>query len=337
MYYFKFFMPEGDGAAGGNMGGEAAPGSGGETPPTPPVGDLDDPKGEGTTPEEVAKILHIPTGKVGTAAPVEGLGEGEEEENAEGEENNGGEGDENTEGAPAGGGDAGAAGTGEGGEQPPAPGATPPAKPADAAGEGAEETPDFSITVEDKNGVTFKINAGDNIDEVLADFEPKNTGQIMDMIRQLDKVESQKAEYDAEQTKAAEQAERDERIQGIQEGWKGEITELQAAGRIPKVAEGSKNERVDAVYAFMGEENARRVAAGKPQLASFEDALDKLERNEQIAADEQAKKDAKAAAKKNGALVGGSSAPASNGPAPYRVGPNRPRNATQALKAQGVL
>lgn len=338
MYYFKFFMPEGDGDAGGNMGGTAGGGDAGAgDAPAPTVGDLDNPEGEGTTPEEVAKILNIPAGKV--SAPAAAAGD-DEEENPDGE---GGDGDgehETEENAAA----AAAAGNGEGGEgggstTPPA---NPPAKPADpdapaAGAAGAAETPDFSITVEDKEGRTFKITAGDNIDDVLDEFEPKNTAQVMQIMREVQRIEDEKADWDAEQSQIAEQAARDERIQAIQEGWKGEITELQAAGRLPKVADGTKNDRVDAVYAFMGEENARRAAAGKPQIASFEDALDKMELNERRAAEEQAKKDAKDAARKNGGKVGGSSAPASNAPPAYKTGPNRPRNANQALKGMGVL
>jgi hypothetical protein len=85
----------------------------------------------------------------------------------------------------------------------------------------------------------------------------------------------------------------------------------------------------------MAEENDKRIKASRPTLDSFEDALDKLEAKEAREANAEAKVEAKNTARKNGALVGGSSAPAGNGPKVYRAG--SARSMSEAIREQGLL
>jgi hypothetical protein len=322
MYKFmKMFMPDGDGV--GGMGGEAAgpsaPPDGG-TPPQPIEG-VNDPNGEGTSPDEIAKILG---GKAGTAAaaatPKEAPAEPVKPETAPAEPV-----------APA---------------EPAAPAGTTPAAPAAAPATPATEAaatpaapvepPDFSITVEDKNGVSFKIAPGDDIDEVLADFEPKGTGQVMAIMRELAAKEQEKGAWDKEQAETTERAAHDERVQQIQASWQTEIKDLQAAKKLPTTADGSPSPRETEVFAFMGEENRKRDEKGIARLASFGDALTQLEAKEATAAAETAAKEAKLTARTNGAKIGGSSTPGSSAPKAYKANSGY-RNATQALKAQNLL
>jgi hypothetical protein len=198
----------------------------------------------------------------------------------------------------------------------------------------ATDTPDFSMQVEDANGVTYKIAAGDNLDEVLANFEPKNNGQIMQILKDLGGLEAKQAEYQVAQEKQVEADRLAESIEHMQTTWQQEIAGLQGEGRIDKTAEGSSNARIDAVYAHMSEVNAARIAADKPPLNSFEDALNSLEIKEAKAAKEQAAKDAKDTSRANGGLVGGSSAPASSGQPQYTGGA---RTAAEALKMMKML
>lgn len=211
---------------------------------------------------------------------------------------------------------------------------TPPAK--------APETPEvvpegktFSIEVEDANGVTFKINAGDSLEDALRDFEPKNNGQILQVLRSVEKMEADKAKYDADQATEAETAAKNVRVAAIQQGWSEEIKDLQAQKRIPENGKDADNTRVAEVYKFMAEENTKRIAANKPTIGSFEDALDKLENKEVRAAKVEADKAERDTARKNGGLVGGSSAPASNTPAAYKAG--TARNSAEAIRKLGLL
>lgn len=265
---------------------------------------------ETTTPQEVAEIL----GKSGMDVPVP------KETEAAGDDDK----TDETEDA--------AAKTGEAAKPDvPAVKETPKETAKSTADEQAAK--EFSLTVEDKNGVTYKLNAGDNIDDVLAEFEPKSTAQVMQLMHDLGKLEAQKSDYEAEQAKVEEEAARDERVTQLQDSWKAEITDLQAAGRLDKTADGSST-RVDAVYAHMGEENAKRMQANRPGLSSFEDALNSLEIKEAKEAKEQAAKTAKETSRQNGALVGGSSAAATNAGPQY---PGGARNANEALKAMKLI
>lgn len=195
--------------------------------------------------------------------------------------------------------------------------------------------PDFSMTVTDEDGVTFKIAAGDDLDEALADANITKTSKIMSIMRQLDKLEAQKSDYEADQQKQADADKHTEAVANIQKGWDDEIKSLQAEKRIPTTAKGADNERVAEVYKYMAEQNDARIKAGRPTIGSFEDALDKLENKEAREAKVEAAKTAKDEARKNGALVGGSSAPATSGTPVYKAG--SARNSGQALKALGIL
>lgn len=191
---------------------------------------------------------------------------------------------------------------------------------------------DFSFTVEDANGTTYKIVPGDSIEDILKDFEPKNNGQIIAILDQLREAKDAQAKYETDQQTQAAEADKAERVANIQEGWNSEIKDLQAQKRIPT---GTDNERIGQVYTYMGEENAKRIAAGKPTIGSFEDALDKLETIEERAAKVEANKAEKEEARKNGGLVGGGGSMTTATTGAYKAG--SARNVNQALRAQGLI
>jgi hypothetical protein len=85
----------------------------------------------------------------------------------------------------------------------------------------------------------------------------------------------------------------------------------------------------------MADENEKRMKEGKATLNSFEDALDKLENKEARDKAVEAAKADKGEARRKGALVGGSSAPASSGPPVYKAG--SATNANDALRKAGLL
>jgi hypothetical protein len=317
---------------GGGAPAPAAPAPENQPAPAAPAADelpgglpADDPNGEGTTPEEVAATLK----SAGINLPVETPAAA-----AEGEE----EGDDPD--APA------------GGEEPAAPAAPAeePAAPAEDEDDGKPAPTDeevqaaadaraaaaddkYSLTVEDANGVSFKIPVGATMEDILAEFEPKNNGQILDILSQLQDLKVQKANDDkaeAEQTAKTEQA---QRVSEIRKGWESEVTDLTAQKRIPDGEDGKA--RVNEVYKFMSEENDKRMAAGKPTIGSFEDALDKLEAKEGRDKAAEAAKAAKTDARAKGSLVGGSSAAATSAPKPYRAG--SARNANEAIRSMGLL
>lgn len=209
----------------------------------------------------------------------------------------------------------------------PAKPATPPAPDASAADD------KYSFQIEDLNGVTFKISADAKMEDILAEFEPKNNGQILDILEQLRIVKDQKASDEAEAAKQTAETERTEQTNKFLADWGDEAKALQGVKRIPEGTDGDT--RISEVYKFMADENTKRMEAGKPTLNSFEDALDKLENKEardKVAADAKADKEK---ARANGGKVGGSSAPASSGPPIYRAG--SARNANQALRSMSLL
>lgn len=193
-------------------------------------------------------------------------------------------------------------------------------------------TQDFTLQVEDASGVTHKI---EKIEDLPEDFEPKNNRQIIEIISNLQKLEGDKAKYETEQAEAAKTAEIAERSTKIQEGWQDEIKQLQADKRIPTTTKGVDNERVSEVYEFMKTENDNRMKAGRPTIGSFEDALDKLENKEAREAKVEKAKDDKETARKNGGLVGGSSAPSSTQAPVYKSG--TARNANEAIRKMGLI
>lgn len=272
-----------------------------------------DPQGEGTTPEEVASVLkssgmNLPGSE---APPVVDDEEGDEPE-------------EPVAAPPA--------EEEEAEEEPVEEPVEEPAKPVPAV---ADETADdkYSFEITDANDVTFKISADAKMEDILAEFEPKNNGQILDILEQLREVKGQKAVDDAkaETDKATE--ERQARASELLQGWDEEAKALQGNKRIAEGDDGSK--RISAVYKFMADENDKRIKDGKPTLNSFEDALDKLENKE---ARDKAVADAKAEkeeARRKGGLVGGASAPASSGQPVYKAG--TAKNANEAIRSLGLL
>lgn len=266
--------------------------------------------GESTTPEEVSQILGLETPETVTADELE------QEQPAEVEEPEPSEGDQPEVETPA----------------------TPeaPEKPVTTETPIEEvEAPSFAIEVEDANGEKLTINPDDDLEEVLKDFEPKSNGQIFAIIQQITEAKAKQAAYTADQEKAASDAEYQEKLSTIQSGWEKEIETLQGEKRIPATNGDKPNERVNAVFKYMAEENQKRSEAGQPLLQSFGDALDKLELRELREKEvEQAKKD-KDLARQRGALVGGSSAPVSGKSPVYRSG--TARNSNEALHALGLL
>lgn len=207
-----------------------------------------------------------------------------------------------------------------------------PAKPtAPADDTNAEDK--YSFQVEDANGVTFKISADANIEDVLAEFQPKNNGQIIAVLDQLRDVKAQKATDDAKAAEDIAKAERTERATEIRTGWDAEAKALQGSKRIPEGADGET--RINEVFKFMADENTKRIDANQPTLNSFEDALDKLENKEARDAKDKADKADKIKARENGGKVGGSSAAASSGPPIYKAG--SARNSNEALRSMGLL
>jgi hypothetical protein len=215
---------------------------------------------------------------------------------------------------------------------PPPPAPAEPAAKATPPAPVSADTPDFSFTVKDANDVSFKVSPEDSIEDVLADFDPKNNGQIIAVLEQLREAKEAKKAYEDNQTKETAAAETQARIQSIQDGWDAEVKNLQAEKRIPTK---DADARISEVYKFMGEINDARIKAGSATVNSFEDALDKLEAKEARDAKVAQDKADKETARKNGGLVGGSSAPASSGTPVYKA--NSARNANQAIRSLGLL
>jgi hypothetical protein len=195
------------------------------------------------------------------------------------------------------------------------------------------ETPTFSVEVEDANGKKFTVTPDDNLEEVLAEFEPKNNGQVLQLMRDLDRLSGEKSKF--EDSKAADEAEaaHAETISKIHESWDNEVTKLQGEKRLPLDAK--IEDRKAEVFKFMAEENDKRNEDGRPLLQSFEDALDKLELREGKEAKVAKAKAEKERTKQRGGLVGGSSAPATSGAPVYRSG--SARNSNEALRELGLL
>lgn len=197
----------------------------------------------------------------------------------------------------------------------------------------APEAPTFTVELEDANGKKFTVSPDDNLEDVLAEFEPKNNGQVLQLMRDLDRLGNEKKSWEDQQATAEAEAQQSEAIANIQKAWDGEIQKLQGEKRLPLDAK--IDERKQEVFKFMAEENEKREAEGRPLLQSFEDALDKLELRERADADKQAKKDAKDEARRRGGMVGGSSAPVTSSGPTYHAG--SARNASEAVYSLGLL
>jgi hypothetical protein len=266
--------------------------------------------GESTTPEEVSQVLGLNAPETVTADEVETETEEETPENPEAPETT----------------------TPETEEEAPEVETT-----ATTTETSTPEVPTFSMEIEDANGEKFTIT---ELGDLPEDFEPKNNRQIMEILDGLRDLKSQKESYETDKATKAAEAEKQQNIASIQASWEAEIKELQGSKRLtvatdPKNQEDKANQRISAVFNFMAEENEKRQEAGRPMLQSFEDALDKLENREaKEAAVEKAKRD-KELAKQRGGMVGGSSAPATNGSPAYRTG--QARNASEAIRSLGLL
>ncbi len=300
-----------------------------ETPVTPPA-DPAEPStdnipaadgGETTTPEEVAQLLNLPTPKEK---------EDDEDEDDEKEKPKEGEEQETEEEKTAR--EAKEADEAKAAEDTKLAEEEAAKKAEDAKGD--DEAPDFSLEVTDANGDKFTLKPDDNLEEVLKDFEPKNNGQIFQVLKDLGKLEQAKTNYEADQAEQTAETEKQERITSIQAGWEKEIETLQGSKRIPTTATGKDNERVNEVFKYINEENNKRLEDGRPLLNSFEDALDKLELKETKEAAIKKDKEEKELAKQRGGIVGGSSAPASSGPPTYKGGA---RNANEAIRQMGLV
>jgi hypothetical protein len=198
-----------------------------------------------------------------------------------------------------------------------------PVKPAPAPETKAPEaTSEFTLEVEDAEGVTHKI---EKIEDLPEDFEPKNNRQIMEVIKNLSDLESKKAAHEADEAKAAAEAETAKSVEAIQEGWQQEFKDLDV----------NEEGRREEIMKYMAQENDKRQADGKPLIRTVEHALLGLEKQEAKAAEEKAAKDAKDTARKNGGLVGGGSAPATPASSVYRAG--SARNVNEAIRSAGLL
>jgi hypothetical protein len=97
-----------------------------------------------------------------------------------------------------------------------------------------------SFTVEDASGVTYKITADADIEEVLKDFDPKSNGQLISILDQLREVKASKAADDAQAAEDSAKAERSANASKILEGWQSEAKDLQAQKRIPAGEDGER-------------------------------------------------------------------------------------------------
>lgn len=317
MYIFRFFIPEGDGEAGGNMGGEAAPPV--ETPPADASIEEEAETGS-VTPEDVAKAMGLPT--PAAKEPEEGDDNGDKPDDNEGD-------------------DAGVAGAGNeddatGADESGTPADEPAGKP--ETDEGAEgdkpadtadpDAPDFSITVEDIDGVSYKI---ESLADLPEDFKAQNDRQALEILDQLRDARDERRAYEADQAEKTETAARDARVAEITAAWDSEFDDLAA----DKLVQPGDTERKQQIIAYIGEQNTKRSENGRPLIASLTDAYYGLKAQEDRAAAEKAAKDAKDTARRNGSMVGGSSAPATAAAPVYK--PGSARNSDQALRRLGLL
>lgn len=266
-----------------------------------------------TTPDEVADILHLPKQTVESEDE-----EDKEDESEESEGDNESDGDKEEESDE----------TDKPDEQ-----IEDKADTSDKSDDN-QDVPTFTLEVEDSLGEKFVLKPGDDLEEVLKDFEPKSNGQIFAILDKLNDLKIQKEAFDKEQAVKAQESETNQRMEAIQTGWNNEIKALQGAKRLEVTTDGKPSERVNEVFAYMGEENAKRAEDGRPLIQSFEDALDKLELKETKEAAAEKAKEEKELNRKKGGMVGGSSAPNTNSTPVYKGGA---RNSNEALRAMGIL
>jgi hypothetical protein len=194
---------------------------------------------------------------------------------------------------------------------------------------------DLVLNLKDANGKEFVLKPGDDIDEVLKDFEPTGTGQIMRIIGDFNKLNADAAQQEANAATEADKAAQVAEQQATINAWDKEIAGLQTEGRIgkptlkptdPGYLKDPTVVRVDQVFKYMTTENAKRATAAQAAgttpllIRSFGDALDKLELQEMRQAQAKAKANGLDAAKAKSSLIGGGNGNTTNAPAPYIAG-----------------
>jgi hypothetical protein len=323
-------MPKGSAAASsGGDGSGAADAAASEVVDQATLPDLPDASpDQATLDSHIDEVLGLPTAEAG-----DDKGKGDDTTKSDGDNGKGG--DDKADSGDAGDGNV---DKGESGEQQADDGkgeaVTEPApKTTDKIDKESDRTPTESglkLEITDKNGKTFTLKPGDDIDTVLAEFDPKNTAQVMSVLRQFDQMEQKQTAWDAEQAENRATAEQAKTNQATLSAWDAEITSLQGEDRIgkpaakpgtPEFVNDPAVKRVDQVFKFMMAENARRAEAKNPNLiTSFADALDKLELQEIRTKQAQDKKDEVETAKQKSALIGGRPSGGGNAAPVYRPG-----------------
>lgn len=185
------------------------------------------------------------------------------------------------------------------------------------------------IEVEDAAGNKYKITQESDLPE---DFVPKNNRQVIEILRQLDKLDAEKANQAASEEQKAQEAAAEQHKQEVLTGWDNEIQSLIDAGIVeaPKAKPGTKMwesdpavQKLDGVFKFMVEQNTARSQAGKPPLTSFAEAYMLKDAIDAKAQTEAKIKEDNAAAKAKAGLIGRNSAPASKGNEVYAAGQAR--------------
>lgn len=314
-------MPELDNAA-------AAPAPGGDNTPPAPAPDPNDPNTEMSAEDEAAFVdrqLGITdSGAPFAVAPNDGKGDDANKDDKKAEPKPGDSTETPGTGTPEPGSD----------EQPPAGGAEKPTdeEPETPAAEEVEQTPqapqevdttDLWVELTDANGKEFKIGVNDPIPE---DLVFKNDAQLAELTEARMEMKSTLRERQAEYDKATADAEANANSAKTEEqqlaAWDTEIQDLIGAGLIeaPKAKPGDKDflqdasvQKIDAVFKFMGAQNAERAKTNKPPITSFGTAYT-LWSNDRAQKDaEEAQNKSNETAKARGSLVGGSSSSSSGG------------------------
>lgn len=188
----------------------------------------------------------------------------------------------------------------------------------------------LALEVQDAEGKTYKIT---KVEDLPEDFVPKNNRQVIEIIRDLTRLESQteKQELDRQNSEQAAQlqAAQDAQIKS----WDSEIADLQKSGRLEKpklqpdvdgFLDDPAVKKTEAVFKLMAELNNKRSAAGNQnRITSFEDALDKYELQETRTAAAETEKSEGQTAKEKAAVIGRTSSPATSNEGVYVAGSAR--------------